>query len=213
MSPADADGNWFLAVTDLHCWCTSNWQSIRYAVLRPGERASKPAVLLSDSREVYLGAAETSSLEVGPNDITLRFAGAQALDPGLLVRSHVLHCIVEGTVVTRIAPYALAPEDFVDEWIELPWTKASLLTDAAAVDDAERWHSLLQTPAYRPEEVLLVQHCPDGSTEVGVRTSRCDVYLRVGVDEAGEFRISAVGTERSEACPGDASPYDAIETE
>jgi len=42
---------------------------------------------------------------------------AQGLDDSIMTRLHVQKYEVNGDRVTRVPPLALAPEDFLDEWV------------------------------------------------------------------------------------------------
>jgi hypothetical protein len=66
------------------------------------------------------------------DDLLVEFRGDSA-DGGVLVRPHVLHYrIAAGDRVQRIGPVALAPRDFVDEWMRSGWDEARAWTDGKA---------------------------------------------------------------------------------
>ncbi len=48
ISPPDDERNWFVVTADVNPWCSSNWQQLRYKVLRPGEDAHRSLVLLDE---------------------------------------------------------------------------------------------------------------------------------------------------------------------
>jgi len=73
-----AGGNkddFFVVVADINPWCTSNWQLIRYKVLRPGPTADRPKILLSDHHIIYLGNDPVYELKIESNTFTLTFRG------------------------------------------------------------------------------------------------------------------------------------------
>ncbi len=55
ISQPNEHGDFFVLAANVNPWCTSNWQSLRYAVLRPGSNPEEPRILLSDRRTIYLG--------------------------------------------------------------------------------------------------------------------------------------------------------------
>ncbi|HEU4388636.1 MAG TPA: hypothetical protein VFV34_12620, partial [Blastocatellia bacterium] len=71
ISPEDKDGESFIVVASVNPWCTSNWHSVRYAVLREGPTAHEPRVILETSRWAFLGNDPVYSLTVGRSSFTL----------------------------------------------------------------------------------------------------------------------------------------------
>jgi hypothetical protein len=76
LSWPDENKNYFVVTASVNPWCTSNWQSITYRVLRPGTEPYEPRVLLSRKKTIYLGAGDPPyRLEVDDSSFTLRFYG------------------------------------------------------------------------------------------------------------------------------------------
>jgi hypothetical protein len=73
ISPADKSGKFFIVVANVNPWCTSNWQSLRYAVLRESSLAHKPHVLLEKQHSILLDDEPSYSLIVGPDSFSLVF--------------------------------------------------------------------------------------------------------------------------------------------
>ncbi len=72
----DENHDIFVVTASVNSWCSSNWQSITFRVLRPGQEPYEPRVLLSRSQTIYLGAADPPyRLEVDDSDFTLKFWG------------------------------------------------------------------------------------------------------------------------------------------
>jgi hypothetical protein len=55
ISPSDNQGDFFVATANINPWCTSNWQSLRYRVVRPGRTPYEPEVLLKKTDTIYIG--------------------------------------------------------------------------------------------------------------------------------------------------------------
>lgn len=123
VSPSDANGDFFVVTANVNPWCSSSWQMLRFDVRRPGADPYASRVLFSGNESIYLDS--DYELKVGPDDVRLQWRAAQSLDLGLHNREHVRHLSVCGDRVERIAPFAVAPEDFVDEWASMPWEEAS----------------------------------------------------------------------------------------
>jgi hypothetical protein len=143
VSPPDAEGNWYVVTTDVNPWCSSNWQQLRYKVLRPGEDANHPAVLLDEHTSVYLGTDVPYKLTLNRQGFELRIVAAQGLDDSILTREHVQNYEVSGNRVKRIPPLALAPEDFLDEWVGMKWEDASAWTSNVDAAKLQKWHDRL----------------------------------------------------------------------
>jgi hypothetical protein len=71
----------------------------------------------------------------------------RSLDEGELVRSHVEHYLIgSGDRLERVAPVALTPGDFVDEWLTSRWREAAGWTDFQADESISgATHKSLQT--------------------------------------------------------------------
>jgi hypothetical protein len=55
ISQPDRQNNFFVVAANVNPWCTSNWQGLRFKVIRPGHMAYEPRVLLNEKRTIYLG--------------------------------------------------------------------------------------------------------------------------------------------------------------
>ncbi len=138
LSAPEPGGGFFVATASINAWCTSNWQSIRLEVLRPGPRAGEPKVLLAERQSVF---GQDYRLKVlGRGVVSLAFQGNRNLGLDDPVREHVLRYQVAGDRVARIPPLARRPADFLDEWVDLPWPQAR----EWSAPELEPWHSRLQ---------------------------------------------------------------------
>lgn len=73
VGPADHSRPFFVVVATINPWCTSNWQGIRYTVMRAGKTADQPAILFSTTDTVYLGGDEKYRITVTPDGFTMKF--------------------------------------------------------------------------------------------------------------------------------------------
>ena len=138
-SPPRPGEGWFVLVSGVNAWCTSNWQSLRFKVLRPGASPDEPKVILSSSQTIF-GTDYKARIERGV--VALAFQGDMSLDIDLMIREHSVRYRVQGDRATRVPPLATKPEDFLDEWVALPWDEARRWT--APVAELERWHTRLE---------------------------------------------------------------------
>ena len=110
------------------------WRAIRTSAV--------PKPLLDLSQTLYMGddpAIAAASLT--DYDVLIEFAGS-SVDGDRLVRQHVIHyAIGKHDELKRIAPVALDPADFVDEWLSTSWTEAGdWTTPSSALANYHRMH-------------------------------------------------------------------------
>jgi hypothetical protein len=227
VSPPDAEGNWYVVAADVNPWCSSNWQQLRYKVLRPGEDVNHPAVLLDEHASIYLGTDLPYRLTLSPNGFELHIVAAQGLDDSILTREHVRNYEVSGDRVTRIPPLALAPEDFLDEWVGLKWEEATPWASSADAAKLQHWHDRLSRESREKidTEFDFVQPC-----KASEKTAKWQIGLQL--EGAGEhdlprdvpaelfftiskhdnaFYVESVDKERPPGCPGNTLPRGARE--
>jgi hypothetical protein len=227
ISPPDAEGNWFVVAADVNPWCSSNWQQLRYKVLRPGDDANRSVVLLNEHTSVYLGTDQPYRLTVNPHGFELHIVAAQGLDDSILTREHIQNYEVSGNRATRIAPLALAPEDFLDEWVGMKWEDASIWASSADVAKLQHWHDRLSRDRREKidTEFDFVQPC-----KASEKTAKWQIGLQLEGpgerdlpgDLPGElfftiakrdsaFYVESVDKERPPGCPGNTLPRGARE--
>ena len=117
-------------------WCTSSWQPIYYRVWRVGGQYSAPKLLLQNSVIAFLTDPPFSG-EVKPNEVQVEYP---IHDVGTGIRTAIQHLSFEQDRVRRIEPYALSTNDFVDEWLQQPWSISSVLS---RFSEARSWHEKL----------------------------------------------------------------------
>ncbi|HEY0384527.1 MAG TPA: hypothetical protein VGC64_00880, partial [Pyrinomonadaceae bacterium] len=214
ISPPDHRGRFFVVTVNVNPWCNSNWQSIRYKVLRPGNSATQPRVIMSREGEIFLGVEPRYSLSVKENGFTLTFTGALNLDAGLFSRLYVENFMVDERSATRVAPVALRAEDFLDEWIQLPWNEAARWSAPGRRTELKRWHEKLQKLNYF-SELLFIQPCHSRSEwQIGARVEEhsssgslsSKLFFNIA-RRRQRFTLRSVSTERPAGCPGETSPY------
>ena len=73
VGPADGGQPFFVVMASVSPWCTSNWQGIRYTVMRPGKTANEPVILFSTTDTIYLGNAEGYRMTATLNGFIVEF--------------------------------------------------------------------------------------------------------------------------------------------
>lgn len=198
VSPRDADGRWFAAVSHIRPWCSSSWSTVDYAVLRPGADADKPAVVLSGSDSLWWGGDDMGRLSVDASHAELRFRGA-SVDPGVHNREFIRRYDVSGTAPRRVAPVADSPRDFVDEWIVSNWSAARLWSHEASGTALERAHEQMQAARKHASFEF-------GDTMACVGGGVVQVELRDGDDASWFFRVAGRSDYRMVAVARQSDP-------
>ncbi len=130
----------FVVTSDVNPWCSSNWQSIHYYVLRVGAAPYQPKILLQKSETVYLGNDNLGDITILSDGFKIGFDSYQGLDAGVLIRKHIAAYRIDGDNVRRVPPLAKEPEGFLDEWFGLPWTEAVQWIEPSALPELRKWH-------------------------------------------------------------------------
>jgi hypothetical protein len=164
---------------------------------------------------------EPVRLAVGARGFTLADIGDQSLDGGILERVNVHRYSVAGDRVTRVPPIAVLPQDFVDEWIGVPWEEARRWSSASAMDRLRFWHARLRKGGKDREkldyysEFEFVQPCdkPPGKWKIGLsidsqkRQDKLPPELFFSITEIdGAFYMTDVAQTRGAGCPGRSDP-------
>lgn len=112
-------------------WCSSNWQSLSTRLWRASTSTPTPGPLIDKKDTLYIGDDQIASARLTQKDLVIQYRG-QSIDGATLIRSHVEHYLIgEGDKVERIAPVALNPNDFVEEWLTSDWPEAERWIDAS----------------------------------------------------------------------------------
>ena len=204
-----AGRNWYVLVASYTPWCTSAWQGIRYAVLRPKADTDAPQVVLNVNDGIYLGGDQLWKLRTDPDTAQVTWTSSFSLDAGILVRQHVARYRIDQSSATRVPPVALYPEDFVDEWSQRPWDEAKEWTAPEALDDAQAIHKWLHDSKFYTNTEFL-QSCPIpdhwqlGFTIEGENDQKPPLqHLYFDVSSDGDvFRLDRIAGTRAPGCPG-----------
>ena len=118
VSQPENNGDFYVVTKSVNPWCTSNWQTLRYQVLRAGPSPTQPRVILRREEPVFLGNGDSGWLALSSSGFTLEYDSWQGL--GEIVRRHIAAYEIVGDTARRVPPLAHAPEDFLDEWFAQP---------------------------------------------------------------------------------------------
>jgi hypothetical protein len=147
---------------------------------------------------------------------------SQGLDASILTRVHVQKYEVGGNRVTRVPPLALAPEDFLDERVDMKWENAATWVSGTGAAKLQYWHGRLNRDGREKidTEFDFVQPCPaaesmvkwqiglllEGAGEHDPPRDLPDELFFTITKRDGAFYLENVERERPPGCPGNALP-------
>lgn len=211
IAPADAHGDWYVAVKDIPPWCSSTWASVRYAALRVSSDAQQPKILYRGSDSIWWGGGDSGNLKAEADAFDLRFHSS-SLDAGVHNRVWVRRFAVDGNDVKRIPPLAENARDFVDEWIVMRWGSVAPWTADDPAAALQQWHERVRGSDNHVFADFRSAHACDGradAVEVEIERDSPDVnqdgmryFLRVEGTPL-DFKMVRVDTESDPRCGGD----------
>jgi hypothetical protein len=204
----DKDGQFYVVTAHVTPWCTSNWQELRYQVATPGPEPDHPTVLMAARESVFLGDDTAFVLSGEPYGFCLKFRGEHSLDSGILIRDHIIRYHAEGNQLKRIDPVANSAEDFLDEWIKMPWQDAARWSDPDNGTDLGRWHALLHdNKCWSTDGLSFVQPC---DTKVQGHAQANLTKWQIGLNISSEdvhCAKSSVDSRESKNAPAEAETW------
>jgi hypothetical protein len=142
-------------------WCTSNWQTNYYRLWRVDLSGSRLLLQGSDFgfEDDLMAAIEPR--EPFDNDsadmVTVEYA-IGSIDGAVHNREAIRRYAVRGDKVRRIAPLALSPRDFVDEWVTRSKEEALDWSDSSSRPTLGNWYDQLHSH-HSGEFKWPTQHC------------------------------------------------------
>ncbi|HTR39124.1 MAG TPA: hypothetical protein VMH80_24780 [Bryobacteraceae bacterium] len=209
ISPWNPSNNYVALTLGVQTWCASAWHDVYYRAYRlGGDPLARP--LVSGEELAYLGSDQAIRGSVTTDDVLIQYNGP-SIDGGILVRPHIRHYRIDGPEAKRIAPLALRPRDFVDEWLTHEWREAAFWSESANRRGMLAWHEKLHKDNVHGEFIYPTMHCPatpdlwqvgvdfsDPPTPIGEPPK--GVYFTVRWRPPYEFSMVQVTDTSSEAC-------------
>lgn len=212
ISPPDSDGRWFLVVAHVPPSCRRAHNVLRYKALRPGTNPDKPICLVSGRESIHPFFEPPFQIRVETDWFAVTHGIVRKLDGelGIVISRYDL----SDSQSRRIAPLALTPEDFLDQWTQLNWEDAKRGTKILSESSLEGWHSKLNSLTSGSAEIESVRHCSgsdDGDQNWLVELSidqrvnplikQENLYVEVA-KRGGNFFLDGVDENHPSGCPG-----------
>jgi hypothetical protein len=122
-----------------------------------GAKVAEPIVLLTRQEKLVGDFNPPFLLDVQEDWLAMTERKLRKLDGGLGVA--ISRYQVGDNQVQRIAPLALTPQDFLDQWIQLTWADASQWSKGSSSDAIKEWHSELSVLSSDSTEIRSVHLC------------------------------------------------------
>jgi len=151
----------FMLVLGNGAGCTSIWHEVTYSIWLVGPSnqrrlVDKTEMAIMRGPEPVLGTISGDWRTERPSvDVLIEFTQG-SIDVGVHNREAVRHFLIDGDQVRRVAPVALSPRDFVDEWITTKWTESAAWS---ANPNLEEWHRKLRADEALREFGWPTKHC------------------------------------------------------
>jgi len=136
LSPPDATGARLVLSLGSRPACASAFLPLCYRIWRIHSGGAK--LVLDRSETAFMGEYPPARGAVTPQDVRLEFtAGGTGYGSS---HQAVRHFAVQGDAVKQIEPIAPTPRDFVEEWLNAPWSESAKSAESASL---ESWHAKL----------------------------------------------------------------------
>jgi hypothetical protein len=124
-------GKWLVAAAHGTPWCSSRFSAFAVDLIQPVRDNASQQTL--QHQEYGYSRDEGVVPKLRPDGFELRMQ-VNSLDLDLLTRRDIYRFQLIGNRLERIQPIAINGRDFVDEWLQAPWSDAKRWSDAANLD-------------------------------------------------------------------------------
>jgi|HubBroStandDraft_6_1064221.scaffolds.fasta_scaffold235534_1 hypothetical protein len=213
LSPADSSGRWFLVVAHVPPSCRRSPDVLRYKALRPGANANEPTLLVSGRESIDSFFQPPFQIRTESDWFAVTHGKVRKLDGELGIA--ISRYDLSGPSSRRIAPLALTPENFLDQWAQLSWDDAKRWTKASSDSSLQDWHSKLNSLTYASTEIESVRHCSgtDDSDQTWLIELSIDQRVNPAIKQetlyvdvarrGGNFLLEGVHESHPSECPGE----------
>jgi len=138
-----APRGWVIAVAHGMPWCTSRYSGFDLDLIQP-ETAGEQQKVLQHLKEGYVRFEIEPSMKRVPEGFQLRLQAAM-LDSNFMTRIGIYRYKLEGDKLKRVQPVANNGRDFVDEWLQVPWSDAQRWSATSDLTELEQIHQQIQS--------------------------------------------------------------------
>jgi hypothetical protein len=172
--PANVPSGWLIAAAHGSPWCTSRWSGFSLDLLEPTASANEPQIR-QHIEHGYVRFEIEPVLNAIPGGLQLRLQTGM-VDIDVMTRIGPYRYHLDGTKLQRVQPIANNGRDFVDEWLQVPWSDASRWSASAQLDSLKKFHedfdAQRNSDSSPPTTFGPVRACRDASNHFQVELDR-----------------------------------------
>jgi hypothetical protein len=194
-------------------WCSSTWYDTYHRIWRTTPDGKPATLLLRNATPSWLDGDPPIEGSIGSKEALVEFR-VGSLDGGVHSYETIRHYALDGLQPKRIAPIALGPRAFTEEWLKADWKEASGWSDASGRASLLSWHKKLHADFLLGQFAADTTHCraPTDLWQVGIDFAKDDskindkqryvgpVYFTVRWRPPYRFELVAVRTKPSASC-------------
>jgi hypothetical protein len=136
--PQATQDGWAIAVAHGMPWCTSRWSGFDLDVIQPEHGQTTQKVLMHTNKGYV--RENDPVMKATPDGFQLRLE-VGTVESVVMTRVGIYRYRVVGGQVERIQPIANNGRDFVDEWLQVPWTEAVKWGDSTFATSLQEEHN------------------------------------------------------------------------
>ena len=210
ISPFNKENDYLVMTLGSESWCASNWHDVYYRVFRLSPDQQAPP-LIEGRQWSPVGWRNPPIIgSLSKDDVLVEYL-TPSVDGGFLAREGIYHYKVRQGMVERVAPFALGPRDFVDEWIQTDWLESGKWSDDTNRRALRNWRTKVDKTKNYLEYIYPTLRCQRGYGlwQVGLRIEPMpetekpqptEAWFLVRWQPPYEFRMAGVSDRPSADC-------------
>jgi hypothetical protein len=197
ISSPDAAGNRLLLSLGSQPGCSSGFQPVYWRLWRISNGRTK--FLLERSEFANVGNYPPVQATVGIDDVRIQLTiGGTGYGSS---HEAIRHFAIHGDRVEQIDPVAPTPRDFVEEWLDAPWTRSARWSEAP--QQLKAWHDKLHREDGMGDFPEPARRCSDpGLWQVATHFHDApETYYTVRSQQPEHFTMLRISERADPACP------------
>jgi len=201
-----------LVATGVGPSCAGQYRPAHYRVWSAKREVGADLVVDGRENDAYVARREPA--------ISARFEGAdlliemdvRSMDASRRHRIAVRRFKFDRAEARLVAPFALSPRDFVEEWVRAPWGSVSAWTAPGAREALRAVHAGVNGALGGARFSGPTQRCEDerASMQLGLGFADGERFFRVKVEAGGAYVMQGAGFAPSPACTAADAGLDAV---
>lgn len=199
--PGKPSSERLIATTSVRASCDAGWRPAHYQLWHVDADGAATALIEGREADVYIGRRGPAVSARLDHQTFLVEMDVASLDSTRQSRVAVRKFQIDndGDGVTRVAPVALTPRDFVEEWLLAPWNSAAAWSAPSARASLQKTHAVAHAAQMNGRFRGPTQRCADESLQVSVMLNTGAYSFRVTQD-GDTFQMQTAAPTPDSAC-------------